>query len=229
MSNADPYRQPAPQPPAFPPLPYGAPPAQPAWPAPPAAAYPPPAPLAIRQQPAGAYYGGQQPAAMPPMPGPDSAGECRCRAADVGPGDAGATARAQTRSASDAAACAACRRGRARPLPHPVPAPLPAKPAANRPQPLPARPVPLPAKPAGDAPLVQTGRAGRGRESQGSPRQKAVKTAPPWLVSMVIHMLLIIGLALAYFTIPGANQVQSRDRVCRGTRRASARRHASIA
>lgn len=38
--------------------------------------------------------------------------------------------------------------------------------------------------------------------------EKAAKKAPPWLVSLVVHMVLMIGLALAYFTIPGnENQV----------------------
>jgi hypothetical protein len=70
-----------------------------------------------------------------------------------------------------------------------------------RPVPVSARPVPLPAKPAipglvTDAPVV--------REDDDAeppdPTQKAAKAAPPWLVSMVVHMVLIIVLAL--LTIP---------------------------
>jgi hypothetical protein len=94
-----------------------------------------------------------------------------------------------------------------RPVPAPAqPAPLPAKPAANRPQPLPARPVPLPAKPAGNAPIVQKD-APDDEEKAKDVTDNAVKKMPPWLVSMVVHMLLIIGMALAYFSIPGPDQV----------------------
>ena len=71
--------------------------------------------------------------------------------------------------------------------------PLPAQ-AANRPLPLPARPVPVTPKP-GAGPLVRE-EAKDEEEKQDEATQQAARKAPPWLVSMVVHMLLIIGMAL---------------------------------
>ena len=181
MSSADPYRQPAPQPPAFPPLPYGLS-RTTRRPVPPAAAYPPPpappgyphapAPYPVHPQPV--PYGGQMPPmpyaaaplaapAYPPQAQPITAGSRRdashagppststrgCTVADVGPGRASSAARAagpfNRRCRGLFSRAAVSRSGRAaaqfRRLLH-VPA---TRPAANRPQPLPARPVPLPA------------------------------------------------------------------------------------
>jgi hypothetical protein len=87
-----------------------------------------------------------------------------------------------------------------------APRPLPA-PAANRPVPAPARPVPVTAKPGAAAPLVSE--QPKDEEEKGDEvTHKAAKKAPPWLVSMVIHMALIIVLAL--LTIPALipNQVE---------------------
>jgi hypothetical protein len=72
--------------------------------------------------------------------------------------------------------------------------------------PLPARPVPVTGK-SDDVPLVRT----EAEDEEGKSNdvtEKAAKKAPPWLVSMVVHMVLIIALALAYFTIPGNEQIQ---------------------
>jgi hypothetical protein len=94
----------------------------------------------------------------------------------------------------------------AAPRPMPAQPAAPTKPLANRPVPAPIRPVPVAAKPAGAAPDVK--KDGDEEEAKPDATQKAAKKAPPWLVSLVIHMVLIIILAL--LTIPAMinNQVQ---------------------
>jgi hypothetical protein len=89
------------------------------------------------------------------------------------------------------------------PAHRPVPVPVPQG-GGNRPVPVPVRPVPVAPGAAQDAPVVQEN---PDADEAPDPTQKAAKAAPPWLISMVVHMALIIGLALAYFSLPGSNQV----------------------
>ena len=276
MSSADPYRQPAPPAPAFPPLPYGTSPQppQPAWPPQPGPPYPQAAPPAgypqagypqpgypqagyqqavppglypaqpqptqyggpvqytgpVPPMPYGApaapapgyapqqqgYYGAPQ-VAMPPIPAapapanvplPMSAQAVPFPAVPVPaaprpvqpalPQPVQPTAPRPVQPAAVAAPAA----------PRPIPAPAPApRPLANRPVPAPARPVPVTAKPGADGPVVSE--QGKDEEAKTDEvTQKAAQKAPPWLVSLVIHMVLIIILAL--LTIPGLieNQIE---------------------
>jgi hypothetical protein len=227
----------------MPPLPYGTPPQQPAWPAPPASPYPqvappggypqagypqamPPVPYAVQPQQAASPYAGQMPPmpygapqpqahyggqpampAMPPIPAPaqptDAPLPMSARATPVPVPAPKPVQPPMPRPVQPAAAPAG-----AAPRPMPVPAgpAIPAKPAANRP--LAPRPVPVPvsAKP-GAAPLVSED-AKTDEEKADAATHLTIQKAPPWLVSMIVHMLLIVILALAYFTIPGNPQVQ---------------------
>lgn len=171
MSNPDPYRQnPAPGGPP-PPPPYPGPPQfpQPAYGG--QYGYP-------QQQPA--YY--PQPVAYQPQPIP-------VQPVPLGPVAAPTQAEAIPLSALQ--------------TPQPVrpvaPVPVPVKPAASRPvlapRPVPAnRPLPAPAKTGSDSLTVQPQRP----EDEPPPDDtaKVVKGAPPWMVSMVVHavILLIMGL-----------------------------------
>jgi prenyltransferase beta subunit len=219
MSSADPYRQQVPPAPVMPPLPYGSAP-PPAWPAPPAAPYQqvgpypqvpypqamPPAPYPVQPQQPQPYYGGQP--AMPPMPGHAVApAEAPLpMSARATPVPLPAPRPVQPAMPRPAPAAGVAAPAAPRPMPVPArPAPLPA-PAANRPQPVPARPVPVTQKP-GAAPVVQEETKDE-EEKQDQATQAAVRKAPPWLVSLVVHMLIVIGMALAYFSIPSPNQVQ---------------------
>ncbi len=67
--------------------------------------------------------------------------------------------------------------------PRPIPAPA-------RPNLAPAQPVPLPA---GQRPLV---RAHEDEPRPADPTEVATKRAPPWLVSLVVHLVLMVVLAL---------------------------------
>ena len=79
--------------------------------------------------------------------------------------------------------------GPVRPVPVPVPVP-----AGNRPIPAGVRPVPVSGPVSPDVPQVRED----GDEDQPpDPTQKAAQAAPPWLVSLVVHMVLMIVLALA--------------------------------
>lgn len=94
----------------------------------------------------------------------------------------------------------------ARPMPLPAkPAPVvPSKPVANRPLPVPARPAAGPADRV--APVVRQD-AGE-EEGKADVTDKAAKKAPPWLVSLVIHMVLLIVLAIMYIPAIVNNQIQ---------------------
>nr|WP_052303664.1 prenyltransferase/squalene oxidase repeat-containing protein [Pirellula staleyi] len=87
----------------------------------------------------------------------------------------------------------------------PLPSPMMTMPL--RPQPVVARPVLL--APAGEitsAPKVDTELADE--EGANDPAQKVVKSAPPWMVSMLVHMVAIVVLALLYIVTPPPNQVE---------------------
>lgn len=92
------------------------------------------------------------------------------------------------------------------PFPQPIPAPVAAARTAAAPvavpRPLasPARPLPAPAKPLplppGDKPRVH---ADEPDQAPPDPAKIAIKNAPPWLVSLVVHMVLMIIMALIWF------------------------------
>ena len=90
----------------------------------------------------------------------------------------------------------------ARPVPLPVPSnkpvplPMPAQQGGMRPMPVPVRPVPVTAPRTGSPGVA----ADAEDEEAKDPTVKAAKAAPPWLISLVVHMVLIIVLAL--MTIP---------------------------
>jgi hypothetical protein len=79
----------------------------------------------------------------------------------------------------------------------PAPAPVsPATPGVTplKPTPVPSnRPVLAPVKPKEDKPKVDTEAA---EETPKDPTEKVIKGAPPWMVSLVVHMVLLIILAL---------------------------------
>ena len=93
-----------------------------------------------------------------------------------------------------------------KPAPAAAPANAPAAKAANRPVPAPARPI-LVDKSKEDAKAPKVSET-ENQEPPPDVAQKAARRAPPWLVSMVIHMVFIIILAL--LTIPPilSNQVE---------------------
>jgi len=70
-----------------------------------------------------------------------------------------------------------------------MPRPIPLGPGA-------ARPIPVPKGTA--KPADKKGQGQNGEEEQQPPLPEAVKNAPPWLISAVIHIVLLIILALIY-------------------------------
>ncbi len=87
----------------------------------------------------------------------------------------------------------------AQPMPVAVaPRPLPAAaaPVTSAPRPVAARPVPV--KP-GTAPVVAA--PGATAEGEGDISERAVKAAPPWLVSLIVHMVFLVIFGLITFSI----------------------------
>jgi hypothetical protein len=89
----------------------------------------------------------------------------------------------------------------------PVPAPRPAGPQpipANRPLPAPAKPIPAPKS---DGSLVVSEPR---PEDQPPPdaTQKVVQSAPPWMVSMVVHMVILLIMGMIFIAEPIAEQIQ---------------------
>jgi hypothetical protein len=94
----------------------------------------------------------------------------------------------------------------ARPVPVPVPQTVPSGVApAARPIPVAPRPVPVSVVPTGNVPVVK-----EEDEEDGTPdpTARAARAAPPWLVSLVVHMVLIIILALLSIPLLNRNQVE---------------------
>lgn len=203
MSNNDPYRQQPPFPhpqsgaagqPVWPPAPQPAYPQQPVYPqpvrvpfagAPQQPQYPqpvyPPQPVAYQPQPQ-----------LPPMPAPLPLSAQPVSMPMPQPVAKPAAPRPVPVSAA--------------PRSVPAPAPAPAKPAANRPIPAAARPILVDkSKDDGLAPKISKTES---EEAPADPTQKAVKKAPPWLVSMVVHMVAIIVLALMYLPPLFTNQIE---------------------
>lgn len=204
MSNADPYRQGAP--PQFPrPAGQGA---QPTWPPPPGApAYPQPVqPYVVAPAPAmppfpsAAPYAAPHPAypAVPAYPQQPVSFQVQPLAAMPEPLPLSAQPAPVPLPA------------RPKPVPLPVsaaPVPTPAtKPAAattnrplpaNRPIPASARPIPIDKSKQAAGPKIDEAAA---EEASADPTHNAAKKAPPWLVSLVVHMVLVIILAL--LTLP---------------------------
>lgn len=185
MSVPDPYRQPQPQgyPPPPPPQPYGGTPYTP-----PAAQYPPPPgypqPYAMPVQPAAPVY----PVQNAPPPPPGSNFQQQAFQAPVQPAQ-------------------------------PVPVqPTPVQPA----QPTPLRPIPVAAakaqtptaataarpvlvkKPKSDA--VKVAEAATEDDVEEQPLI-TVKSAPPWLISLVVHMVALILMGLVYYSQTEKSQV----------------------
>jgi hypothetical protein len=93
-----------------------------------------------------------------------------------------------------------------RPVPAAATATLPT-PAANRPVPASAanRPVLAPVKTKDDKPKVDQEAAD---QPPPQPADKVIKGAPPWMVSMVVHMVLLIILGLMYIPAIFKNQIE---------------------
>ncbi|QDU26898.1 hypothetical protein ETAA8_19820 [Anatilimnocola aggregata] len=99
--------------------------------------------------------------------------------------------------------------------PQPVPArpvaaattAAPVAPAANRPVPAASavRPVLAPVKPKDDKPKVDKDAAAD--KPPGDPTEKVIKGAPPWMISLVVHMVMLIILALLVIPIHFKNQI----------------------
>ena len=215
MSNHDPYGQNPPPgglpppPPPYPPQPVPIPPQYPQYGQPPAPQYPQPG-YGYPQQPA--YYP-QQPVAYQPQPIP-------VQPIPLGPVAVPSQAEPVPLSAWQTPQPVRP----VAPSPVPVPqsvAPVPVRPAGPRPvlatpenkaaaaarvatapRPVPAnRPVLAPAKPASEGSLaVQPPRP----EDQPPPdsTDKVVKGAPPWMVSMVVHALVLLIMGLIFVAHP---------------------------
>ncbi len=94
----------------------------------------------------------------------------------------------------------------------PTPAsPVPAKNVAaaqptNRPMPVGSRPVPVKA---GATTAVRKPSDEDEEDEEGKKFERvATRSAPPWLVSLIVHMVIIIALALIYFALPTSNVIE---------------------
>jgi len=75
--------------------------------------------------------------------------------------------------------------------------------AGNRPMPLGSRPLPVTDEAKKKQAVVrQATEEDKADEEDKKLEKVATKSAPPWLVSMVVHLVIIIGLALIVFALP---------------------------
>lgn len=75
---------------------------------------------------------------------------------------------------------------------------------ANRPVPLSSRPVPL--KEGGKTSTIRQTTADD-EENSGKLEKKVIKGAPPWMVSMVVHMVALIAMGLVFYALPQPNVI----------------------